>query len=114
MNIYTKDGWLNAEHVEEVADRNNISFIVIIGKRQIGKTYGVLKLMLDKDKRFILLRGMRTELEVLERNVNSPFEKIHGYEGRIAQDTDFRGPDPCHGSQEAPDQDPVPRQGFPL
>lgn len=83
MNLYNKDGWLNAEHIEEVADRNNISFIAIIGKRQIGKTYGVLKLMLDKDKRFILLRGMRTELEVLERNVNSPFEKIHGYEGRI-------------------------------
>lgn len=83
MNIYTRDGWLDAKHIEEVADRNNIAFIVIIGKRQIGKTYGVLKLMLDSDKRFILLRGMRTELEMLERNVNSPFEKIKGYEGKI-------------------------------
>ena len=83
MNIYTRDGWLDAKHIEEVADKNNISFIIIIGKRQIGKTYGVLKLMLDEDKRFILLRGMRTELEMLERNVNSPFEKIKGYEGKI-------------------------------
>lgn len=83
MNIYTPAGWLDAPHIEEVADRNNIAFIVIIGKRQIGKTYGVLKHMLDSDKRFILLRGMRTELEVLERNVNSPFEKIKGYENRI-------------------------------
>ena len=83
MNIYTKDGWLDAPHIEEVADRNGIAFIVIIGKRQIGKTYGVLKHMLDSDRRFILLRGMRTELEMLERNVNSPFEKIAGYSGRI-------------------------------
>ena len=83
MIIYTPAGWLDAPHIEEVANRNNIAFIVIIGKRQIGKTYNVLKHMLDSDKRFILLRGMRTELEVLERNVNSPFEKIKGYEGRI-------------------------------
>ena len=83
MRLYTPDGWLDIPHIESVADRNNISFIVIIGKRQVGKTYGVLKFMLDTDKRFILMRGMRTELEVLERNVNSPFESIHGYESRI-------------------------------
>ena len=26
-----------------------------------------------------------------------------------SQNTDLRRPDPCHGGQEAPDQDPVPR-----
>lgn len=83
MNIYTTKGWIDVPHINEVAERNNISFIIIIGKRQVGKTYGVLKFMLDSDKRFILLRGMRTELEVLERNVGSPFEPIHGYEDRI-------------------------------
>lgn len=86
MNIYDKQGYLDCKHIEEIADRNNIAFIIIIGKRQIGKTYGVLKLMLDEDKRFILLRGMKTELEMLERGVNSPFEKIHGYEGKILFD----------------------------
>lgn len=84
MRLYDNNGWLDAAHIEEVADRNNISFVVIIGKRQIGKTYNVLKLMLDSDKRFILLRGVKTELDMLKRNVNSPFEKIKGYEdGRI-------------------------------
>ena len=91
MKIYDSSGWLDIGHIEEVADRNNISFIVIIGKRQVGKTYGVLKHMLDSDKRFILLRGMKTELEMLERNVNSPFEKIKGYEGLITfkKDSDY-------------------------
>lgn len=83
MNLYTKAGWLDAPHICEVAERNNVSFIVIIGKRQIGKTYNLLKFMLDSDKRFILLRGMKTELDMLKRNVNSPFEKISGYKGRI-------------------------------
>ena len=84
MKIYDKAGWLDMKHIENVADRNNIAFIVIIGKRQVGKTYGTLKLMLDEYKRFILLRGMKTELEMLERNVNSPFEKIDGYKGQIS------------------------------
>lgn len=83
MNIYTPAGWLDAPHIEEVADRNNISFIVIIGKRQIGKTYNVLKLMLDENKTFILLRGVKTEMDMLKRNVNSPFEKLKGYEKQI-------------------------------
>lgn len=91
MNIYTQDGWLDAPHISEIAERNNISFIIIIGKRQIGKTYGVLKYMLDSNKRFILLRGMRTELDMLKRNVNSPFEKIAGYGGRVLfeSETDY-------------------------
>lgn len=91
MNIYTHDGWLDIPHIAEVADRNSISFIVMIGKRQVGKTYGVLLYMLDTDKRFILMRGMKTELEMLERNVNSPFAKIHGYEDRITfeKDSDY-------------------------
>lgn len=83
MKLYTDAGWLDVPHVEQVANRNNIAFVAIIGKRQIGKTYGVLKHMLDSDKRFVLMRGVKTELDMLKRNVNSPFEKIKGYEHRI-------------------------------
>lgn len=91
MNLYTSAGWLDVPHIEQIANRNNIAFIVIIGKRQIGKTYNVLKHMLDSDKRFILLRGMKTELDMLKKNVNSPFEKIAGYKGRIIfeSETDY-------------------------
>ena len=88
MNLYTQAGWLDAPHIEEVADRNNIAFIVIIGKRQIGKTYNVLKLMLDSDKRFILLRSVIAEFDMLKKNVNSPFEKIKGYEHKIVFNAD--------------------------
>lgn len=86
MNIYTKEGWIDAKHIEVIADRNNISFIVIIGKRQVGKTYNVLKLMLDEDKRFILLRGMKTEMDVVKKK--SPFNKLQGYKNMIDIEAD--------------------------
>lgn len=77
MNIYTPDGWLDIAHIEEIANRNKINFIVIIGKRQVGKTYGTLKHMIDADKRFMFTRRVKVELEMLCQNVNSPFEKIY-------------------------------------
>ena len=83
MKLYDNAGWLDVPHVAEVADRNDISFIAIIGKRQIGKTYGVLKYMLDSAKEFILLRSVMAEMDMLKRNVASPFDAIKGYNGRV-------------------------------
>lgn len=77
MNIYTPDGWLDVPHIEEIANRNHINFIVMIGKRQVGKTYGTLKHMIDADKRFMFTRRVKTELEMLCNNVNNPFDKIY-------------------------------------
>lgn len=83
MKLYLKSGYLDVPHVAEVADRNNISIIIIIGKRQIGKTYGVLKFMLDEQKQFILLRSVMAEMDMLKHNVASPFDAIKGYSGRV-------------------------------
>lgn len=88
MKLYLKNGFLDVPHVAEVADRNNISFIIIIGKRQIGKTYGVLKYMLEEQKHFILLRSVMAEMDMLKHNVASPFEslpfnEIMGHAGRV-------------------------------
>ena len=83
MKLYLDAGWLDVEHVSEVANRNNINFIIIIGKRQIGKTYGVLKFMLDSAKNFIFMRRVRPELEMLEKGVNSPFDKIKEYKNVV-------------------------------
>lgn len=83
MKLYLKSGFLDVPHVAEVADRNNISIIIIIGKRQIGKTYGVLKFMLDEQKQFILLRSVMAEMDMLKHNVASPFDAIKGYSGRV-------------------------------
>ena len=84
MNFYLDNGFLNIPEVAAYADKHKIYFILIIGKRQVGKTYGVLKYILDNDRRFIFMRRTIRELStVAKRRTNSPFEAIDGYGGRV-------------------------------
>ena len=48
--LYTDKGYLNIPTIAKNADSIDAAFIVIIGARQVGKTYGVLKYVLDADK----------------------------------------------------------------
>lgn len=64
IDLYTADGWLNIEAIAAL----NPWLIVLIGKRQIGKTYGVSKFLLDQDKKFIYLRRTEKELELISQN----------------------------------------------
>ena len=43
MNIYDKNGWLDVPRIVQLADRNKINFIFIIGARRTGKTYGIFQ-----------------------------------------------------------------------
>lgn len=89
MRLYDKEGWLDIPHIAEICDKNNINFIIIIGKRQVGKTYGVLKYMLDFDKRFVFIRTTKTEMDMLKGGANSPFEKI--YDNNYNERVQFKG-----------------------
>lgn len=109
MNLYTEKGWIDIEHIAEVADRNNINFIVMIGKRQVGKTYGVLKYMLDNDKRFIFMRRVKPELRFIEKDINNPFQAIEGYKDRVIfeRDSEYTSSiyrlDPIGGADQDPE-----------
>ena len=59
-----------------MADRDGISFIVIIGSRQVGKTYGVLSLMLQQGRPFILMRRTQAEVDFILHNALNPFAAI--------------------------------------
>lgn len=84
MNFYLDNGFLDIPKVAEYADKHGVAFVMIIGKRQVGKTYGVLKYMLDNDRRFIFMRRTMRELStVTKRRTNSPFEAIDGYENKV-------------------------------
>lgn len=82
--FYLDNGYLDVPAIERYADKHKVNYIFIIGKRQVGKTYGVLKLMLDSEKKFVLMRRTSKELGLIARGYNSPFETIDGYEGRVA------------------------------
>ncbi len=87
-DLYLKSGYLNVPWIEEVTDKNNISFIIIVGSRQIGKTYGVLKLMLDEDRRFILMRRTQTEVNFLTNIALNPFANLDPFVV-IKKDSEF-------------------------
>ena len=77
--LYLPSGYLNVPYIDSLADKHGISFVVLIGGRQVGKTYGTLKLMLDDNRRFILMR--RTQAEAAGRMVlpgvrESEFRKV--------------------------------------
>lgn len=60
-DLYLPEGWLNFDYIIE----QPAWLIVIIGKRQVGKTYGALKAMLKYDKQHILLRRTTAELDTI-------------------------------------------------
>lgn len=60
-DLYLPEGWLNMEYIASAPE----AFIIIIGKRQVGKTYGVLQYMLRHDIYHILLRRTTQELDLI-------------------------------------------------
>lgn len=78
-NLYTGEGWLNVPWIASHGKWLN----VLLGGRQIGKTYGVLKLMLDECRKFFYLRRTAEELKIMmDAPELSPFRKydIYGYD----------------------------------
>lgn len=79
LALYTPEGWLNIEAIATLP----AWLFVIVGSRQVGKTYGSLKYLLDHDRYTLYLRRTREELEAIERTDDlNPFLplKKEGYD----------------------------------
>lgn len=63
LELYTPEGWLNVEAIAALP----AWLFVIVGSRQVGKTYGALKYILQHDRYTLYLRRTREELEAIER-----------------------------------------------
>ena len=63
--LYTEEGYLNFEYILDRIYDKDIWLIVILGKRQVGKTYGCLQTMLKYDIPHILLRRTTAELDTI-------------------------------------------------
>ena len=70
-NLYLPAGWLNIPYVAQL----DAWLIVILGSRQIGKTYGTLLYMLDNNIRHILLRRTTAEIDMITADTSlSPYK----------------------------------------
>lgn len=72
--LYTPEGWLDFDYIYE----QPAWLIVLIGKRQVGKTYGCLKQMLKRKRSFMLMRRTTTELKTIVSNPKfNPFKPFY-------------------------------------
>ena len=76
MRLYLNNGFLDQESILNEAKRNGCAFIIEIGARQVGKTFGTLQLMLKKKDPFILMRRTQTESDFLTNGTVNPFHPI--------------------------------------
>ena len=71
--LYTKAGWVNWDYIMNQPE----SIISVVGARGTGKTYGVMKWLIEHDKRFIYVRRLKTQLEECRKDVGNPFKKLN-------------------------------------
>ena len=70
---YTKEGYIDFEKLLR-EDRQPYKFIV--GARGIGKTFGILKYMVDNRIRFIYMRRTQTQVDLIKTNDLNPFRSL--------------------------------------
>lgn len=71
--IYQENGFLNWDYLYE-----ECRFIMTItGPRGTGKTYGLLKYVLEHDLKFIYLRRLKTQLDICASEDSNPFKAIN-------------------------------------
>lgn len=79
LDLYESDGWLDIPAIASLGCWCNI----IIGKRQVGKTFGTLKYMLDNNLYFLYMRRTSNELQAVaadpDLNPFNPLKKV-GYD----------------------------------
>ena len=72
MNLYMESGYIDQDKILSRPD----CFIFEIGPRGTGKSYGILKYILDHDIPFLILRRTQTEADIVSTPVTNPFNSI--------------------------------------
>lgn len=74
INLYTPEGWLDVPSLDSTP---GIWLVVIVGARQIGKTYGLLKMLMGRESQFIYMRRTKEEVDLITKNAEiSPFQVL--------------------------------------
>lgn len=75
--FYNQDGWINAAAVLD----DPATFVVCVGGRGIGKTFGVLKEVLDREMKFIYLRRTQAQIDTIKLKELNPFKAVNDVTG---------------------------------
>ena len=72
MGLYLSSGYLDFEKIVNY----KLPFNFIIGGRGSGKTYGALKYVIDMHKKFLLLRRLQSQIDLVGKPEFSPFKAV--------------------------------------
>lgn len=71
--IYTKDGWVNWEYIVN----QKSAFCMVVGARGVGKTYGLMRYLIEHNRPFIYLRRLKSQLDQCVSADGNPFKKLN-------------------------------------
>lgn len=78
-NIYLSSGYFNVEYVL----RFPAPFIFVVGGRGTGKTYGALRYVLENHIKFIYMRRMQAQADIINKPEFSPFKSVMRDTGQL-------------------------------
>ena len=73
MKIYDKDGWVNWDYFCMLPR----SFIMVVGARGVGKTYGLMKWLIEHREPFVYMRRLQAQLDISGSESGNPFRKLN-------------------------------------
>lgn len=73
MKLYTNEGWVNWDYIANQPE----PITAIVGARGVGKTYGLMKKLVEEKKRFIYLRRLKSQLDECKKATGNPFKRLN-------------------------------------
>lgn len=71
--LYNKDGWINTDLIFS----DPASFVICVGGRGIGKTFGILRDILERGDKFIYLRRTQSQIDTIKLAELNPFKAVN-------------------------------------
>ena len=71
--LYNKEGWINWPYILS----KQAAFIMVVGARGVGKTYGVMRELRQRKQPFIYLRRLKTQIDNCGKNTGNPFKRLN-------------------------------------
>lgn len=75
--LYADGGYLDFEYIFRQSERRHCPYILIVGGRGVGKTYGALKYTYENGQPFIFMRRTQTQLDLISRPELMPYTAIN-------------------------------------
>lgn len=72
-DLYLSNSYLNIPEILNLP----VAFIYIIGARGIGKTYGILEYLILNKIKFLYLRRLQTQIDLITKPAFNPFKKLN-------------------------------------